>query len=162
MIVLAPHSTIIECVFGHYHEMISGSPASPVVKDGIRDLPLAGALLEICNPIYVNRENHKSRSDTVHEINKRVNVEQPYPQVAIFPEGTCSNAQALLTFKIGAFIPRGKIPISCWLSFDPFSAPSASLDFSQLLEYYLVDSFRPEIAFDRVFHSRAAENTAVF
>jgi hypothetical protein len=29
--------------------------------------------------------------------------------VAIFPEGMCSNAQALVTFKIGAFIPRGKL-----------------------------------------------------
>jgi len=119
MIVLAPHSTIIECLFMPYHEMISGSLASPVVQDGIRDLPLVGAILDICNPIYLNRRNRKSRSDTVHEINNRVNVEQPYPQVAIFPEGTCSNAQALLTFKIGAFIPRVPvqpvcISLNCW------------------------------------------------
>lgn len=70
-------------------------------------MPLVGALCDICNPIYVNKESGKSRSNIVHEIEKRVNFEQPYPQVAMFPEATNTNAQSLLTFKIGAFIPRG-------------------------------------------------------
>ena len=62
---------------------------------------------DMCNPIYVERGDRKSRSSVVHEIKRRVNIEQPYPQLAIFPEGTNSNSQSLLAFKIGAFIPRG-------------------------------------------------------
>jgi lysophosphatidylcholine acyltransferase/lyso-PAF acetyltransferase len=107
IIVLAPHTTIIDGLFGAHHEMLTGSLATPVVKSGIRDMPLVGALCDICNPIYVNKESGKSRSNIVHEIEKRVNFEQPYPQVAMFPEATNTNAQSLLTFKIGAFIPRG-------------------------------------------------------
>ena len=108
MIVLAPHSTFIDGLFLPYHGMVTGVLPSPIAKADVQDMPIMGALLDMCNPIYVERGERRSRSSVVHEIKRRVNIEQPYPQCAIFPEGTNSNAQSLLAFKIGAFIPRGK------------------------------------------------------
>ena len=93
--------------------MLTGFLPSPIAQAGVRDMPLIGALLDICNPIYVDRAERKSRSDLAHEIKKRVNIEQPYSQLSIFPEGTTSNHQSLLAFKVGAFIPRG------YISFNP-------------------------------------------
>ena len=113
IIAMAPHSTIIDGFFLPYHGMITGNLPRPVAKSDVRDIPLIGALVDICDPIYVTRERRKSRSDVVHAMQKNVNLEQPYPQVSIFPEGTCSNAQSLLAFKLGAFISRGKNFASC-------------------------------------------------
>jgi len=116
MLVLAPHSTFIDGLFLPYHGMVTGVLPSPIAKADVHNMPLIGALLDMCNPIYVERGERRSRSSVVHEIKKRVNVEQPYPQCAIFPEGTNSNAQSLLAFKIGAFIPRVPVQPVC-LSF---------------------------------------------
>ena len=77
---------------------------------GLRDVPLVGRYMKVCGGIFVDRDSRKSRSDAVHEIKKRVQTEQPIPQIMIFPEGTITNAQCLVQFKVGAFIPGiGKV-----------------------------------------------------
>jgi len=160
MLVLAPHSTFIDGLFLPYHGMVTGVLPSPIAKADVHNMPLIGALLDMCNPIYVERGERRSRSSVVHEIKKRVNVEQPYPQCAIFPEGTNSNAQSLLAFKIGAFIPRGKLFTNS--SWKPLSAGSASLPFFQMLEYDRLDFSRPELVLVLVLHSIAGQNSAEF
>jgi lysophosphatidylcholine acyltransferase/lyso-PAF acetyltransferase len=39
------------------------------------------------------------------EIKRRVASSDPWPQLLLFPEGTCTNREALITFKPGAFHP---------------------------------------------------------
>lgn len=59
----------------------------------------------MAQPIYVKRENHESRSQTITDILERVNSPYTWPQIFIFPEGTCTNGQQLIDFKPGAFYP---------------------------------------------------------
>jgi lysophosphatidylcholine acyltransferase / lyso-PAF acetyltransferase len=53
----------------------------------------------------VKRENYNSRYQTVHDIMERVKQPELWPQIFIYPEGTCSNGQSLIEFKTGAFNP---------------------------------------------------------
>lgn len=46
---------------------------------------------------------------TVEEIRRRAHSGNEWPQIMIFPEGTCTNRSCLITFKPGAFIPA--VPI---------------------------------------------------
>ncbi|CAG5078117.1 Oidioi.mRNA.OKI2018_I69.PAR.g8905.t1.cds [Oikopleura dioica] len=128
MIVLAPHSTIIDGMFLPYHGMV---------------------FKYMCNPIYVERGDRKSRSSVVHEIKRRVNIEQPYPQLAIFPEGTNSNSQSLLAFKIGAFIPRVPIQPVC-LSFNCWNTIVWTFEGPSLIWCWLftLSQFRIQLTFN--------------
>ena len=45
MIVLAPHSTIIDGMFLPYHGMVSGTIPSPISKADIHNMPIVGALM---------------------------------------------------------------------------------------------------------------------
>ena len=55
--------------------------------------------------IFVSRERKESREECKQEIKRRVNSDQPWEQFLIFPEGTTSNRQALMSFKQGGFLP---------------------------------------------------------
>lgn len=66
-------------------------------------LPTLG-LIDMAQPIYVKRESHESRTQTIHDIMERVRSDDVWPQIFIFPEGTCSNGQVMIDFKPGAFI----------------------------------------------------------
>lgn len=59
----------------------------------------------MAQPIYVKRENHSSRTQTIQDILDRAKSTFDWPQIMIFPEGTCTNGQALIEFKPGAFYP---------------------------------------------------------
>lgn len=63
----------------------------------------------MAQPIYVKRENHDSRTQTIHDILDRVKAPDMWPQIFIFPEGTCTNGEVLIEFKPGAFYPGQSI-----------------------------------------------------
>lgn len=46
-----------------------------------------------------------SRQKTIGELKRRATSDDPWPEIVIFPEGTCTNGQSLIAFKPGAFIP---------------------------------------------------------
>jgi lysophosphatidylcholine acyltransferase / lyso-PAF acetyltransferase len=54
--------------------------------------------------IFVDRTNKQSRKQVVSEIVHR-STHEGYPHLLIFPEGTTTNGDALITFKNGAFYP---------------------------------------------------------
>lgn len=62
-------------------------------------------LIDMAQPIYVKRENYNSRTQTIQDILDRAKSTFDWPQIMIFPEGTCTNGQALIEFKPGAFYP---------------------------------------------------------
>ncbi|XP_077166217.1 lysophosphatidylcholine acyltransferase 2 [Paroedura picta] len=97
---VAPHSTFfdgIACVF-------AGLP-SIVSRTENLNVPLLGRILQALQPILVSRQDPDSRSNTINEISRRTNPEEAWPQILVFPEGTCTNRSCLITFKQGAFIP---------------------------------------------------------
>lgn len=62
-------------------------------------------LIDYAQPIYVCREDPNSRQTTIKEIIERANSKEDWPQILIFPEGTCTNRTSLIQFKPGAFYP---------------------------------------------------------
>ncbi|XP_021026250.1 lysophosphatidylcholine acyltransferase 2 isoform X1 [Mus caroli] len=98
--VVAPHSTFfdgIACV-------VAGLP-SLVSRNENAQTPLVGRLLRALQPVLVSRVDPDSRKNTINEIKKRATSGGEWPQILVFPEGTCTNRSCLITFKPGAFIP---------------------------------------------------------
>ncbi|KAL5275615.1 LPCAT2 family protein [Megaselia abdita] len=100
LLVIAPHSTFVDSL-----SVIAMGPPSIVAKQDTADIPLFGKIVNYAQPIYVRREDPNSRQNTIKQILERVNSKEDWPQTAIFPEGTCTNRKALITFKGGAFFP---------------------------------------------------------
>lgn len=73
-------------------------------------------LIHFTQPIFVSREDPDSRQNTIKNINERANSDKDWPQIIIFPEGTCTNRTCLITFKPGAFYPTAPVQPVC-LSF---------------------------------------------
>uniref|UniRef100_A0A2R9AER7 Lysophosphatidylcholine acyltransferase 2 n=1 Tax=Pan paniscus TaxID=9597 RepID=A0A2R9AER7_PANPA len=98
--VAAPHSTFfdgIACI-------VAGLP-SMVSRNENAQVPLIGRLLRAVQPVLVSRVDPDSRKNTINEIIKRTTSGGEWPQILVFPEGTCTNRSCLITFKPGAFIP---------------------------------------------------------
>ncbi|PNI63949.1 LPCAT2 isoform 7, partial [Pan troglodytes] len=96
----APHSTFfdgIACI-------VAGLP-SMVSRNENAQVPLIGRLLRAVQPVLVSRVDPDSRKNTINEIIKRTTSGGEWPQILVFPEGTCTNRSCLITFKPGAFIP---------------------------------------------------------
>ena len=62
-------------------------------------------IIDLSQPIYVCREDPDSRNTTIQAIKNRANSPEDWPPLMIFPEGTCTNREALISFKLGAFFP---------------------------------------------------------
>lgn len=98
--VVAPHSTFfdgIACV-------VAGLPSMVSRNENVQ-VPLIGRLLRAVQPVLVSRVDPDSRKNTINEIIRRATSGGEWPQILVFPEGTCTNRSCLITFKPGAFIP---------------------------------------------------------
>ncbi|XP_033626357.1 lysophosphatidylcholine acyltransferase 2-like isoform X2 [Asterias rubens] len=76
-----------------------------VVQSGMKEYPLLAPLVDCLQPVYVSRTDPNSRLKTINEIKRRCDPDSDWPQITIFPEGTCTNGSCLITFKGGAFYP---------------------------------------------------------
>ncbi|XP_028333489.1 lysophosphatidylcholine acyltransferase 2 isoform X3 [Physeter macrocephalus] len=98
--VVAPHSTFfdgIACV-------LTGLPSIVSRHENVQ-VPLIGRILRALQPVLVSRVDPDSRKNTINEIIRRAASGGEWPQILVFPEGTCTNRSCLITFKPGAFIP---------------------------------------------------------
>jgi len=85
--------------------------------------PIIGTICQAIQTITVDRRDDQSRSKVVAEIKKRAQwtmlndaqkeelygpgaSTRTWPQILLFPEGTCTNGDALIGFKQGAFVPK--------------------------------------------------------
>ncbi|KAJ0178082.1 hypothetical protein K1T71_005905 [Dendrolimus kikuchii] len=100
VIVIAPHSTFFDAIA----IVCLGAP-SVVAKADTARLPFIGQLINYTQPVYVWRDDPNSRQNTIKEIIERATSKEDWPQVLIFPEGTCTNRSCLITFKPGGFYP---------------------------------------------------------
>ncbi|XP_014225661.1 lysophosphatidylcholine acyltransferase [Trichogramma pretiosum] len=108
ILALAPHSTF----FDSLPVIVLGGP-SIVAKAEVSRLPFFGKLINYTQPVYVWRDDPNSRQNTVKEIIERATSKEDWPQVMIFPEGTCTNRSCLITFKSGAFYPGVPVQPVC-------------------------------------------------
>ncbi|XP_004380337.1 lysophosphatidylcholine acyltransferase 1 [Trichechus manatus latirostris] len=99
ILTLAPHSSYFDAI------PVTMTMSSIVMKAESRDIPIWGTLIKYIRPVFVSRSDQDSRRKTVEEIKRRAQSNGQWPQIMIFPEGTCTNRTCLITFKPGAFIP---------------------------------------------------------
>ncbi|PSN47347.1 hypothetical protein C0J52_06559 [Blattella germanica] len=108
ILVVAPHSTFLDAGITY----VTGFPSIIVRRESGLN-PFIGKLINYTQPVYVWREDPNSRQNTIKEIIDRATSKQDWPQVLIFPEGTCTNRSCLITFKPGAFYPGVPIQPVC-------------------------------------------------
>ncbi|XP_031353229.1 lysophosphatidylcholine acyltransferase isoform X2 [Photinus pyralis] len=108
VVALAPHSSFIDSICMVY----MGAP-SIVAKAETANIPFFGKLINFTQPVYVWRDDPDSRHNTIKEIISRATSDLDWPQILIFPEGTCTNRSCLITFKPGAFYPGVPIQPVC-------------------------------------------------
>ncbi|XP_025418645.1 lysophosphatidylcholine acyltransferase 2 isoform X5 [Sipha flava] len=100
ILVVAPHSTFLDSCISY----VTGFPSIIArIEDALN--PWVGRVINFTQPVYVRRDDPESRHNTIQEIIRRVKSDQDWPQILIFPEGTCTNRSCLITFKPGAFYP---------------------------------------------------------
>nr|UCC42470.1 lysophosphatidylcholine acyltransferase 1 [Sinohyriopsis cumingii] len=105
----APHSSFFDTLAIFY---CSGLP-SAVSKKENSSVFILGSLMSYAQPVWVKREDHNSRTSTIKEIQRRVQTRGEWPQIILFPEGTCTNRSCLITFKLGAFHPGVPVQPMC-------------------------------------------------
>ncbi|XP_055061381.1 lysophosphatidylcholine acyltransferase 2 [Misgurnus anguillicaudatus] len=100
ILAVAPHSSFFDAIVS-----IEAGLPSTVSRIESLDAPVFGRFLRCVQPVLVLRTDPDSRRNTVLEIERRAKSGGHWPQVLLFPEGTCTNRSCLITFKQGAFIP---------------------------------------------------------
>jgi len=100
ILAVAPHSTYFDALA----VTLMGAP-SVVAKAETNALPFWGNLIAYTQPLLVHRTDPDSRAKTINTMRMRSEGNRGWQQVLIFPEGTCTNRSALITFRLGAFIP---------------------------------------------------------
>ncbi|XP_034934175.1 lysophosphatidylcholine acyltransferase isoform X4 [Chelonus insularis] len=108
ILVVAPHSTFIDGGIVY----ILGFPSTIVRRESGLN-PFVGKLINYTQPVYVWRDDPNSRQNTIKEIIERATSKEDWPQIMIFPEGTCTNRSCLITFKCGAFYPGVPVQPVC-------------------------------------------------
>ncbi|XP_060915562.1 lysophosphatidylcholine acyltransferase 1 [Labrus mixtus] len=99
ILTVAPHSSYFDAI------PVTMTMCSIVTKLESRSIPVWGTLISYIRPVFVFRSDQDSRRKTVEEIKRRAKSGGEWPQIMIFPEGTCTNRSGLILFKAGAFIP---------------------------------------------------------
>ena len=64
---------------------------------------MLGRVYKALQPIFVDRNDTKNKTNVVDEIRKRANVNSEWPQTLMYPEGTTDNRTSLISFKPGFF-----------------------------------------------------------
>ncbi|KAF6039680.1 LPCAT2 [Bugula neritina] len=100
-IVLAPHSSFFDVGCG----LALDDVPYAVSRAENMSIPLVGIVFRLTQTVAVVRRDKASRQKVIDELKTRVQSEGVWPQLILFPEGTTTNRQALITFKPGAFIP---------------------------------------------------------
>ena len=122
-------------------------------------IPVFGTLMKAVQPILVHRNNTESKRDTVKAIKHRMQSGEEWPQLVVFPEGTCTNKKYMINFKLGAFVAaqpiqpvvikyKNSLDISTWTEISPSALYLIWLSLCQLqlnLEVTFLPVYKPSI-----------------
>lgn len=130
MLVVAPHSTFMDAFILAY---ACGGPSS--VGKSEMTKTFVGPFMQAVQTIFVDRQDKDNRRSVAAQIAERADMESDWKrQIAIFPEGTCTNRSSVISFRRGAFEPGAVVqPVMLrwsYKNFDPSwtaGAPSRSL-----------------------------------
>ena len=76
---------------------------SPITKIEITHLPYIGIMIRAIQAVVVDQSSPDSRNQVMNEINRRADNDTYRYPVLIFPEGACTNQNAVIQFQQGAF-----------------------------------------------------------
>lgn len=124
VVAAAPHYSLIDPLVMNW----LFQPCSVAKKD-VAKLPIIGSIARALSTIFVDRNDPASRSKTVAAIKERAKAGSGWPPILIFPEGTCTNGNALITFKAGPFLPGEPVqPVALRYPFRSLSLSGAASD----------------------------------
>eukprot|EP01012_Entosiphon_sulcatum_P066118 TRINITY_DN95205_c0_g1_i1.p1 TRINITY_DN95205_c0_g1~~TRINITY_DN95205_c0_g1_i1.p1 ORF type:complete len:521 (-),score=65.32 TRINITY_DN95205_c0_g1_i1:18-1559(-) len=106
-IVIGNHSTFTDPLLMNYL-----SAGCFVANHKIAEYPFLGPVFRALQCIFVNRLDPNSRHNVAEAILQR-STSPEWPRVMLFPEGTCTNNKALISFKAGAFAPGVPVQPVC-------------------------------------------------
>ncbi|CAN0185444.1 unnamed protein product, partial [Ectocarpus sp. 12 AP-2014] len=84
--------------------LVSKTRATPVQRIEDSRAPIVGTIQKAMQIMFVDRANPASKKKCLQTIEERSDPASTFPRVLVFPEGTCTNQRALITFKHGPFI----------------------------------------------------------
>jgi len=109
-ILVSNHVSMFDILFFFYYEL----PRFISRKENVH-MPIIGSILCAMQGILVDRKDPNSRKRAIEDINEHAN------KSGIFPEGTCTNQKALISFKTGDFNPGKPVqPVAIRYSFIHF------------------------------------------
>ena len=84
-------------------------------KSSVKKVPIYGSLGPILQCILLDRTNKKERENVLSLIVERIAQANKgeMPGLCMYPEGTTSNGEQLLTFKKGAFYGQHPMKVTC-------------------------------------------------
>uniref|UniRef100_A0A8D3DKH2 Lysophosphatidylcholine acyltransferase 2 n=1 Tax=Scophthalmus maximus TaxID=52904 RepID=A0A8D3DKH2_SCOMX len=110
ILAVAPHSTFFDGIVC----IVAGLPSTVSRVENLAT-PIFGRFVRCLQPVLVSRKDPDSRKNTIQEIDSRAKSGGRWPQVLIFPEGTCTNRSCLITFKQGKQFSFCLIPLVTFL-----------------------------------------------
>jgi len=99
-IMVSNHICPFEPIFLLYY-----TKASVLQRSEDSKVPIIGRVQKALQVLFVDRKSEESRKGIIKLINERSCESNLFPKMLIFPEGTCTNQSAIITFKNGPFHP---------------------------------------------------------
>jgi len=93
------------------------TPESPsfLAKHSVEHYPIFGPTAKALQAIFVKRDNRDNKEGVMTQIKERIDLykekPQSIPKLIVFPEGTTSNGEYLISFKKGAFMHLNPVKI---------------------------------------------------
>jgi len=129
-----------------------------VAKQTLRDMPIVGVFAQVFQCIFVDRMDVGSRKQAQEEIKRKVHSEGR--QLLVFPEGTVTNGNALISFRQGAFAAGVPVQPICIRYPHEHFTPARSTNSDQALMWFrLLCQFvnKVEIIYLPVYHPSPEE-----
>jgi len=99
--ILVPHVGMFDTIAFFAADPLPSSIAPALILKLFFAAPISLAF----HSVFVARDDPDSKRKTLLEVKRRIRGSEKWPQLYLFPEGTCTNAKALVRFKSGAFAP---------------------------------------------------------
>jgi len=99
-VMVANHTTVSDPV-----ALFALNAASVVSREENGAMPVIGGILKSLQTLFVNRAGTPEERLAVKEAMLRRATDDRMPRLLVFPEATCTNGRAVITFKLGPFAP---------------------------------------------------------
>ena len=136
-----------------------------ISKAAVKHIPIIGTLAMAVQTIFVDRKDPQARSKAAAALKERgsaAGAAAGWPPVLIFPEGTCTNGQALISFKAGAFAIGAPVqPVVLRYPHEYCDPSAADTGYDRLLLLMLQVYNRLEVTYLPVVAPTAAEQEII-